>query len=166
VEFRYQCLAFSDKISITQVANIVDSRELHFAMYLVELSLIEYSMLGFKYSTIATASVYLTGRVFARDGERNAFPLNLRRHSGLTEEKVLPCAATLLYIVQNAHTNNLKAVYKKYSSAKLSQVSAIPIPDLAPPYMPQTAPAYAGGKENTVHEGMLTNAPRARLTTV
>lgn len=113
-----------------QAANILDTRKIHFAMYLVELSLVEYSLLGFKYSTIATASVYLVVRIFAGDGVQDAFPPSLQLHSRLTEDKVMPCAACLLNVVRRAPTNNLQAIYKKYSNPKYCQVSKLPIPDI------------------------------------
>jgi hypothetical protein len=103
---------------------------MHFALYLVELSLVEYSLLGFKYSTIATASVYLMARIFDGEGVQDAFPPSLQRHSGLTEDSVLPCAASLLNVVRNAPSNKLQAIYKKYSNPKFCQVSKLPIPNI------------------------------------
>eukprot|EP00884_Botryococcus_braunii_P000828 jgi/Botrbrau1/10746/Bobra.180_2s0013.1 len=115
---------------LLKAVNVVDTRKMHFALYLVELSLVEYSLLGFKYSTIATASVYLMARIFDSEGVQDAFPPSLQRHSGLTEDSVLPCAASLLNVVRNAPSNNLQAIYKKYSNPKFCQVSKLPVPNI------------------------------------
>jgi Cyclin, C-terminal domain len=79
---------------------------------------------------IATASVYLAGRIVAEGEEGDPFPPNLRRHSGLTEKAVKPCAAALLLLAQKAHVNTLQAVYKKYGHSKFSEVAKVQIPSL------------------------------------
>lgn len=43
--------------------------------------------------------------------------------AGYSLEAILPCAAALVELMQKAPTNTLKAVYKKYSSTKMSEVA-------------------------------------------
>lgn len=115
--------------TVLQAADMKGNREIHFAAYLIELSLPEYSMVRYSYSMIAAASVYLTGRLL-EGWERDPFPVNLRRHSGLTEKAVKPCAAALLNLVEKAPHNNLQAVHKKYGHSKFLEVAKLPIPQL------------------------------------
>eukprot|EP00884_Botryococcus_braunii_P000825 jgi/Botrbrau1/10743/Bobra.180_2s0011.2 len=116
---------------LLKARDIKDNRGIHLATYFAELSLPEYSMIKYSYSMIATAAVYLAGRIVVMDSrEGDPFPAALRRHSGLTEKAVKPCAAALLSVAQRAHLNQLQAVYKKYGNSKFSEVAKVQIPAL------------------------------------
>ena len=87
--------------------------------YLIELSLQEHTMLKFNYSTIAAAATYVALTALHRP---DPFCKTLAKHSGFTKEVILPCAAALVQLMQKAPTNNLNAVYKKYSNAKYLEI--------------------------------------------
>ena len=82
-----------------------------YAGYLVELAMLDYSMLKYCYSMIAAAAVLAANRALNR---APAFPHALLRHSGYTEAAVLPAAITLAGLHSKAAEASLKTVYKKY----------------------------------------------------
>lgn len=90
------------------------------ANYIIELSAVDASMLKYSYSMTAAAALYVAMRTFDKS---DAFPKALARHSGYSEEGVLPCAAALVGLMQKAPTNSLNAVYKKYSNVKLGEIA-------------------------------------------
>jgi hypothetical protein len=131
VRWPQDSLTYMPNCGCAQARDIKDNRGIHLATYFAELSLPEYSMIKYSYSMIATAAVYLAGRIVVMDSrEGDPFPPALRRHSGLTEKAVKPCAAALLSVAQKAHLNQLQAVYKKYGNSKFSEVAKVQIPAL------------------------------------
>lgn len=90
------------------------------AAYLVELSLPDYGMLKFSYSEIAAAAVNVASRAL---GLSDPFPQSLQKHSGYKASAVRSCSGALERLQANAARASLVAVYKKYSSSKLREVS-------------------------------------------
>ena len=98
-----------------------DKRTEHYAFFLTELALVNYKCIKYPSSLIATASVYAALRTF----NKNAWPRALQQHSGYSESEVRECAIFLSGLHKAATSSSLKAVTKKYSSSKLSQVARI-----------------------------------------
>ena len=96
-----------------------DTEAVHYATYLVELSLPDYSMLRFTYSKIAAAAVSATLGLFGF----NPMPEALLRHSSYTLEELQDCLEILNTLYHRAPEGSLTAVYKKFSMDKFSNVS-------------------------------------------
>lgn len=96
-----------------------DTEAVHYATYLVELALPDYSMLRFAYSKIAAAAVSATLGLFGF----NPMPEALMRHSGYTLEELQDCLELLNTLYHRAPEGSLTAVYKKFSMEKFSSVS-------------------------------------------
>ncbi len=97
----------------------------YLASYLVELALVDASMLKHSYSITAAAAVHVAMRAV---GKADAYPRALARHSGYSLQVMLPVAASLVDSMHKAPTATLTAVYKKYSSTKFSEVAKLPAP--------------------------------------
>ena len=63
-----------------------------YATYLVELAMLDYSMLGHTYSMVAAAAVVCANRLLGREDD---CPHALQKHCGYTREELLPCARDL-----------------------------------------------------------------------
>lgn len=91
---------------VTQLAEIThDPRACCFAMYICELSLVNTNMLSFQPSRIATASVFLTCKIF---DVADPYP-TLRKmisHIGYTEQEVRQCARELSVILIDANEHS------------------------------------------------------------
>lgn len=89
--------------------------------YLLELSLIEYKMLRYSQSNIASSAIYLVKKIKKHDGWNNV----LIRNTKYNESEVRQCAKELCLILQNIEKSNLQAVRKKFSSTKFLEVAKI-----------------------------------------
>mmetsp|Transcript_10678 Transcript_10678/g.19499 ORF Transcript_10678/g.19499 Transcript_10678/m.19499 type:complete len:385 (-) Transcript_10678:328-1482(-) len=96
--------------------------------YLVELALVDYSMLKYSCSAIAAAALFVAANAYNRP---KTFPVALAKHSGYSKEDVLPVAHSLIDLLKNATTNNLSAVHKKYSSVKFNEAALVECSNLA-----------------------------------
>ena len=63
-----------------------------YATYLVELAMLDYSMLGHTYSMVAAAAVICANRLLGREDD---CPCALQKHCGYTRDQLLPCARDL-----------------------------------------------------------------------
>jgi cyclin B len=97
----------------------------HYAGYLVELAMLDYSMLKYCYSMVAAAAVLAANKGL---GAAPAFPHALLRHSGYTEATLLPAAITLAGLHAKAPEASLKTVYKKHSHTSHGKARAPPAP--------------------------------------
>lgn len=77
-----------------------------YSTYLIELAMLDYSMLKYSYSMLAAASVFTANTALARSPE---FPHSLKRHAGFTEEGVLPCAIALGELFRSAPSGGYKS---------------------------------------------------------
>lgn len=105
-----------------KVAGLADNVDaVNYATYLVELALPEYSMLRFKYSQIAAASVYATVQKFGR----MTYTINedLLQHSTYSHDDVAECIELLGALYMSASEGSLTAVYKKFSLDKYRNVA-------------------------------------------
>jgi hypothetical protein len=106
--------------------------------YLAELALVDAPMLKYSYSVTAAASVFVASlAVSPNKRPAELYPTALERHSGYSLLQVGQCAAALIDLMAKAPTNKLGAVFKKYSSPKLLEVSHTTVP--------ATNPEWAGG---------------------
>ncbi|KAG1654532.1 hypothetical protein FOA52_008537 [Chlamydomonas sp. UWO 241] len=101
--------------------------------YLAELALVDAPMLKYSYSVTAAAAVFVASLAVApKKRSSELYPMPLERHSGYSLLKVGQCAAALIDLMAKAPANKLAAVFKKYSSPKLLEVSKTPVPALNP----------------------------------
>lgn len=107
------------------------------ASYLVELSMVEYSMLKYSYSLTSAAALYVSLKTLKK---HNPYPRALAKHSTYSLEAIRPCAVDLVKLMQKAHSNvdkpanqqTLTAVHKKYSSAKFLEIAKVlPLGDVS-----------------------------------
>lgn len=100
---------FMKAAGVTENAGLI-----FYSMYLVELSLPDYSMLRFPYSMIAASAVSAACSVYGHD----PMPHALLRISGYSEADLADCIDSLGGLFRRAPTASLTAVFKKYSSEK------------------------------------------------
>lgn len=105
-----------------------DLEAVHYATYLVELALPDYSMLQFPYSQIAAAAVSATLGLFGHDH----MPMDLERHCGYSLDDLRDCMDKLNTLYNRAPEGSLTAVYKKFSLDKFSNVAARGAPGVLP----------------------------------
>ncbi|KAF8724255.1 hypothetical protein HU200_021282 [Digitaria exilis] len=92
----------------------------HMAFFYSELALVQYTMLIYPPSVMAAAAVYAA---------RSTLKMNplwtdiLEYHTGLTEPQLLDCARRMMSFHALVPGSKQKAVYTKYSNAKLGAVS-------------------------------------------
>jgi len=100
-----------------------DSRVHTLAKYILELTPCFYSLLHYKPSQLAAASVYLARHMTATVPVWHS---TVRHYSGYTEEALLPCARELNQLLASLdHSKN--HVCRKYASATLLGVSKLPL---------------------------------------
>jgi cyclin A len=109
-----------------------DTNLRNMSLYINERALQEYSMLAYKPSMIAAASVNLARRTLYQYQHQHQYqqawtPL-LEKHSLYNEAAISPAVRDLSNIMNSS--SSLKAVAKKYQNAKFGSVSSIPIPQL------------------------------------
>jgi cyclin B len=87
-----------------------------FAQYLLELCLMETSMIKYFDSLIAASAVYLSAKIL-----RNEFKSNVI----YSEEEIKPCAVDILVLFQLAACYPLMAIKEKFSRPQFHQVSTL-----------------------------------------
>jgi hypothetical protein len=113
-----------------KIAGNANHKELgHLAHYLVELALVDYSMLAYTPSQLAAAAVFTAMRVLHLGGPSTAslsWGGLLCRFSGCSSGTLRACSNALAALQRKAPNTTLKAVHKKYSSSKYSEVAKLP----------------------------------------
>ena len=104
-----------------------DPRTAQYAEYLVELALVDYSMLKHPLSLISAAALHAA---LTAIGAPDAYPRALRRHARYELREVAPTAAALVGLAAKAPDSSLRAVFKKYSSSKYGEVAKIELPQI------------------------------------
>ena len=66
-----------------------------YATYLVELAMLDYSMLGHTYSMVAAGAVVCANRLLGREDD---CPHALQKHCGYTRDQLMPCAHELAHL--------------------------------------------------------------------
>ncbi|CAL8460573.1 g102 [Coccomyxa elongata] len=99
-----------------------DTLVVAYATYLVELAMLDYSMLKYSYSMLAAAAVFTANKALSRSPHLSH---SLKRHAGFTEDGLLPCAVALADLHRSAPAASLRTVYKKYSHTQYGRVSVM-----------------------------------------
>jgi cyclin B len=92
------------------------------AQYLLELTLVEYSMLKYSPSRLAAAAVLLSNKLLRRQPSWKPAAV---KHTHFTEQMLKECAKEMCGLVENAEHNSLQAVRKKFSQLKYHSVAKI-----------------------------------------
>jgi G2/mitotic-specific cyclin-B, other len=103
-------------------AGHADKEMTQLAHYLLDGTLLSYSMLEYTPSQLAAASVFLARHA----SERYPWSPTLLKYSGYVEEDIKPIARALLEEKSSA-SPDLQAVDKKYSSTRYGQVANKPL---------------------------------------
>lgn len=98
-----------------------DEKMVMLARFLLELSLVEYKMLRYSPSNLASSAIYLVKKIKKLEGWSNV----LIRNTKYQEKEVRQCAKDFCLLLQNCEKSNLQAVKKKFSSPKYFEVSKI-----------------------------------------
>ncbi|CAG0903766.1 unnamed protein product [Cyprideis torosa] len=102
------------------------NRELTLARYILETSLMDYSLsVGTLESLKAAGALYLARKMTS---EASAWTASLTWHSGISEEALLPYATRLHSMLKGRLNPSLKVVRNKYSHEVFQKVATIPVP--------------------------------------
>lgn len=92
------------------------------ARYVLELSLMEFSTGKHSPCTLASASIYLSSKLFK---EGDPWPKSSASMTNLQEADVRPAAKELCLLLQSAEKSQFQAVKRKYSSSKYLSISKV-----------------------------------------
>jgi hypothetical protein len=95
------------------------------AQYLVELSLVDYTMLKYNSSIMAASAIHVA---LSALNMPDTYPRALAKHSKYSRDSVQECAVALVKLMVNAPTHSLTAVHKKYSNPKFLQMAKTEAP--------------------------------------
>jgi cyclin B len=98
----------------------LDDSSLFFCRYLLELFLIDYKMLKYNPSLLASSSIYITLKITKKCESEKIFEL-----TGYSEEKIRECSKDICLIIENVDKNSLQAIKKKFSMPKFLEVAKI-----------------------------------------
>ena len=98
-----------------------DEKMVMMARYLLEISLVEYKMLKYSPSNLASSAVYLVNKLRKRDAWNDVMVRNTRYQ----ESQIRQCAKDLCLLMQNIEKSNLQAIRKKFSGPKFFEVAKI-----------------------------------------
>ncbi|CAG0897927.1 unnamed protein product, partial [Cyprideis torosa] len=102
------------------------NRELTLARYILETSLMDYSLsVGTLESLKAAGALYLARKMTS---EAPTWTASLTWHSGISEEALLPYATRLHSMLKGRLNPSLKVVRNKYSHEVFQKVATIPVP--------------------------------------
>lgn len=97
----------------------MDPKMFNLCRYMLELALVEYKMLKYLPSMIASAAMFITLKV----NKKEAWPDVLSRNTKHEESAVKACAKDMLTMLQGAENSQLQAVKRKFSNSKYNEVS-------------------------------------------
>lgn len=92
------------------------------SQYLLELTLVDYSMVKFSSSQIAASAVYLANKYTLKADFWNYM---MERHTLYSAESLETCTTTLNSLYKKATTTQFTAVYKKFSGPKFNGIAKI-----------------------------------------
>uniref|UniRef100_A0A7S0HEJ3 Cyclin N-terminal domain-containing protein n=1 Tax=Hanusia phi TaxID=3032 RepID=A0A7S0HEJ3_9CRYP len=96
----------------------------HLLSYMIELSYFQMKMLAYRPSMLVAASVCFAKKMLKEDPEWSEM---LQHHTGYEVQNMIPCMNDLRgLILQAKNETQYKAVYKKFSHSKYSQVCCVP----------------------------------------
>lgn len=92
------------------------------AHYLLELTLIDYKMVKYSPSHVAAAAVLLSNKLLRK---QPAWTPAAVRHTRFSEQMLKECAKEICLLLEQAETNPLQAVRKKFSQLKYHAVAKL-----------------------------------------
>jgi hypothetical protein len=98
----------------------LDESAFMFCRYLLELFLVDYKMLKFNPSLLASSTLYITLKITKKDEVEKITELTT-----YSEEKLKDAAKEVCLILDNVEKSTLQAVKKKFSLAKFLEVAKI-----------------------------------------
>ena len=98
----------------------LDENSFMFCRFLLELFLVEYKMLKYNPSLLASATIYITLKVTKQPETDKVFEL-----TGYNEDTLRECAKDICVILDNVEKSSLQAVKKKFSLSKYLEVAKI-----------------------------------------
>ena len=98
----------------------LDEMSVTFCRYLLELLLVDYKMLKFNPSLLASSATYITMKIMKQSDCEKICQLSL-----YNEEKLRDCGKEICVILDNAEKASLQAVRKKFSLPKFLEVAKI-----------------------------------------
>jgi len=107
-------------------AGDVDILQHTLAKYLVELSQVEYDLAHLNPSHLSAAALFLSLLLLSPEGTLDVWTATMEWYSKCTKQDLVPTVSKIAVLVQGASKNQLKAVFKKYSSRTKLKVSQLP----------------------------------------
>jgi cyclin B len=98
----------------------IDETSFMFCRYLLELFLVDYKMLKYNPSLLASSTLYITVKITKKGDIEKVCEL-----TGYTEEKLRECAKDICVIMDGVEKSSLQAVKKKFSLSKFLEVAKI-----------------------------------------
>jgi len=106
-------------------AGDVDILQHTLAKYLVELSQVEYDLAHLTPSHISAAALFLSLLLLSPEESVDVWSATMQWYSKYKKEELMPTVRKLAILVQGASNNQLKAVFKKYSSRSKLKVAEL-----------------------------------------
>jgi len=103
-----------------QAANGCSETHRDLALYLLELALVDYNMIGYSPSHLAASAVLLSNKLLRC---RPSWPSALADDTHFTEPMLKECAKQMCMLLENAEHSTLQAVRKKFSHTKYHAVA-------------------------------------------
>lgn len=102
------------------------SKNHNLAKYLVDLSLVEYTMAHYRPSELAAAAICLSLYLLSNHKLEEVWTPTLSYYSGYSLKQIEPIIGKLSKVVTNVEGSKYKAVYNKYMDQPLGKVSTLP----------------------------------------
>ncbi|XP_047311824.1 G2/mitotic-specific cyclin-2 [Impatiens glandulifera] len=99
------------------------------SLFLIELCLVEYEMLKFPPSFLASAAIY-TAQCTLNSGVNNQWNKTCEWHSNYSEDQLLECSKLIVGFHEKAATGRLTGVHRKYSTSKYGYAAKLSKPNL------------------------------------
>ena len=96
-----------------------DAKTYMMARYLLELALVEYSLLKYSPSNTAASAMYLAAKIFKL---KDIWNQQVANASQFSEQEVRSCAKKLCELITKRKKNSLDAVKRKFSKKKFMEV--------------------------------------------
>jgi len=106
-------------------AGDVDLVQHSIAKYILELGLLDYSMVSFQPSHMAASALYLS-LIMTEKEVSSVWNMNLQHYSAYSTIQLMPTVKKMASMIAKADSTKLQAVRTKYSSVKFMKVSLLP----------------------------------------
>ena len=101
-----------------------DDQAFYFSQYLIEIALLDASLLKYRASEIAAASLILASRALKKPTQ--TWNREMERASGITEESLRPVVEDVRSFVVEVNPKFLTTLKYKFSKAEFMEVASIP----------------------------------------